>query len=104
MSDNDSGLGILVGDTRPDKVFFESKRPVSIGEYVALEYGEGRVLGLVENSKVSSDALGAAIRNFDEALESSQVALENRRDKSYRATVRILGYIEDLKKCKSVMS
>ena len=103
MSDNESGLGILVGDTRPDKVYFESRRPVSIGEYVALEYGEGRVLGLVENSKVSSDALGAGIRNFDEAFESSQVALENRRDKSYRATVRILGYIEDLKKCKSVI-
>lgn len=96
-------LGILVGETRPDKVTFESKRPVSIGEYVALEYGKGRVLGLVENSKVSSDALRAEIRNFEEAYESSQVALENKRDKSYRATVRVLGYIDDLKKCKSII-
>jgi DNA helicase HerA-like ATPase len=115
MNDNDSDnninshgngraeLGILVGDTRPDKVFFESKRPVSIGEYVALDYGKGRVLGLIENSKVSSDALRTDIRNFDEAYESSQVALENKRDKSYRGTVRILGYVEELKKCKSII-
>lgn len=100
---NETEIGILVGETRPERVHFESKRPVSIGEYVALEYGKGRVLGLVENSKVSSDALGPEIRNFEEAFESSQVALENRRDKSYRAAIRILGYIEDLKKCKSVI-
>lgn len=103
MSSGSAELGILVGDTRPDKVYFESRRPVSIGEYVMLEYGKGRVLGLVENSKVSSDALRNDIRNFDEAYESSQVALENKRDKSYRGTVRILGYVEDLKKCKSVI-
>jgi DNA helicase HerA-like ATPase len=103
MSESTSALGILVGDTRPDKVYFESRRPVSIGEYVALEYGKGKVLGLVESSKVSSDALGTSIRNFDEAYESSQVAVENKRDKSYRAAVRILGYVEDLQKCKSVI-
>jgi len=103
MSNGRVELGILVGDTRPDKVYFESKRPVSIGEYVVLEYGKGNVLGLVENSKVSSDALRNDIRNFDEAYESSQVAIENKRDKSYRGTVRILGYVEDLKKCKSII-
>lgn len=103
MNDRAAELGILVGDTRPDRVFFESRRPVSIGEYVVMDYGNGSVLALVENSKVSSDALGAAIRNFDEAYESSQVAIENKRDKSYRATVRVLGYIEELRKCKSVI-
>lgn len=103
MNNGKVELGILVGDTRPDKVTFESRRPVSLGEYVVMEYGKGRVLGLIENSKVSSDALGNDIRNFDEAYESSQVAVENKRDKSYRATVRILGYVEDLKKCKSII-
>jgi DNA helicase HerA-like ATPase len=103
MSNGRAELGILVGETRPDKVYFESRRPLSIGEYVAMEYGKGRVLGLIENSKVSSDALRNDIRNFDEAYESSQVATENKRDKSYRGTVRILGYVEDLKKCKSII-
>jgi DNA helicase HerA-like ATPase len=103
MSDGKAELGILVGDTKPDKVTFESRRPVSIGEYVVMEYGKGRVLGLVESSKVSSDALRNDIRNFDEAYESTQVAHENKRDKSYRANVRILGYVEELKKCKSII-
>ncbi len=103
MSDGGPELGILVGQTRPDKVSFESRRPISIGEYVILSYGRGKVLGLIEKSQVTRDALGVAIRNFEEAYESRQVAIENKRDKSYRGSVRILGYVEDLKKCKSII-
>jgi hypothetical protein len=43
-------LGILIGVTKPDEVTFESRRPVSIGEYVILDYGGDKVLGLVERS------------------------------------------------------
>ncbi|MDQ3872601.1 MAG: ATP-binding protein [Thermoproteota archaeon] len=96
-------LGILIGVTKPDQVTFESRRPVSIGEYVLLNYGEDRVLGLVEKSSISSDALGSSIRNYEEAFESKQVAAENRRDKSYKAHVRILGYVNELKKCKAII-
>ena len=52
-------LGILIGVTKPDQVTFESKRPVSIGEYVILSYKRDNVLGLVERSSISSDALGS---------------------------------------------
>jgi uncharacterized protein len=106
MSDDDDDrveLGILVGNTKPDQVTFESKRPVSIGEYVILHYGRSKVLGLVERSSISSDALGTSIRNYEEASESKQVAVENRRDKSYKGHVRILGYLEELKKCKAII-
>src|SRR5215218_5544545 len=105
MSDDDDRveLGILVGNTKPDQVMFESKRPVSIGEYVILDYGRSKVLGLVERSSISSDALGISIRNYEEASESKQVAVENRRDKSYKGHVRILGYLEELKKCKAII-
>ncbi len=96
-------LGIVVGQTRPDRVSFESKRPISVGEYVILEQSNARVLGLIEQSQVSSDALGQMIRNFEEAHESRQVALENKRDKSYRGTIRILGYLSDLKKGRSII-
>lgn len=99
-SDN---LGILVGRARPDEVTFESKRPVSIGEYVVLEYGGGSVLGLIERSSITSGALGDDISNYEEALESRQVAAENRRDKSYKGTVRILGYLESLKKGRAMI-
>jgi len=100
---NSTQLGILVGETRPDRVHFESKRPISIGEYVILNYGKGKVLGLIERSQVTSDALSAGVRNYDEAYESRQVALENKRDKSYRAVIHVLGYVEDLKRSKSVI-
>ncbi len=105
MSDDDNRveLGILVGNTKPDQVTFESKRPVSIGEYVILHYDKSKVLGLVERSSISSDALGTSIRNYEEASESKQVAVENRRDKSYKGHVRILGYLEELKKCKAII-
>ena len=96
-------LGILVGVTKPDQVTFESRRPVSIGEYVILDYGGDKVLGLVEKSSISSDALGSSIRNYEEAFESKQVATENRRDKSYKGHVRILGYVAELKKCKAIL-
>jgi uncharacterized protein len=96
-------LGILIGVTKPDQVTFESRRPVSIGEYVILNYGGDKVLGLVEKSSISSDALGSSIRNYEEAFESKQVAAENRRDKSYKGHVRILGYVAELKKCKAIL-
>ena len=96
-------LGILIGVTKPDQVTFESRRPVSIGEYVILKYAEDKVLGLIERSSISSDALGSSIRNYEEAFESKQVAAENRRDKSYKGHVRILGYVNELKKCKAMI-
>jgi len=96
-------LGILIGNTRPDQVAFESRRPVSIGEYVILNYGKGKVLGLVERSSISSDALSTSIRNYEEASESRKVAIENKWDKSYKGHVRILGYLDELKKCKAII-
>ena len=103
MSDGRAELGILVGNTKPDQVMFESKRPVSIGEYVILTYGKGNVLGLIERSSISSDALSTSIRNYEEASESKLVAIENRRDKSYKGYIRILGYLEELRKCKAII-
>ena len=96
-------LGILVGVAKPDEVTFESTRPVSIGEYVILNPAKGRLLGLVEKSFISSDALSSNIRNYEEACESRQVAAENLRDKSYKGQVRILGYLNELKKCKAIL-
>lgn len=62
------GLGILIGVSKPDQVAFESKRPVSIGEYVVMNYGRGKVLGLVERSSISSDALGNSMLERDSSL------------------------------------
>jgi len=96
-------IGIVVGESKPHEVMFEAKRPVSAGEYVIVNGGNGRILGLVERSTIVSDALGKNIRNYTEALESKQVADVNTRDKSYRAWVRILGYLDELKKGKAII-
>jgi DNA helicase HerA-like ATPase len=104
MSENGKmELGILIGNTRPDQVEFESRRPVSIGEYVILSYGKGKVLGLVERSSIRSDALSTTIRNYEEASESRKVAIENKWDKSFKGHVRILGYLDELKRCKAII-
>ncbi len=100
MSNN---LGIVIGVAKPDQVTFESRRPVSLGEYVILHYSGSTVLGLIERSSIASDALSAEIRNYEEAFESRQVAEANKRDKSYKGHVRILGFLEDLKKGKSII-
>src|SRR5918911_436360 len=104
MSENGKmELGILIGNTRPDQVEFESRRPVSIGEYVILSYGKGKVLGLVERSSIRSDVLSTTIRNYEEASESRKVAIENKWDKSFKGHVRILGYLDELKRCKAII-
>jgi DNA helicase HerA-like ATPase len=106
MKDSNGSLeiGIVVGPTKPDQVTFEARRPISLGEYVVIINSQGRkVLGVVESSSIESEALSDNISNFEEALESKQVASENRRDKSYKANVKILGLIEELQKCKTII-
>jgi len=96
-------LGIVVGPTRPDQITFEARRPVSLGEYIMiLNSKQKKILGVIESSSIKSDAL-SDISNFQEAMESKQVASKNKRDKSYKANVRILGLLEELKKCQTIL-
>src|SRR5919197_512555 len=106
MSDFDGSLelGIVVGPTKPDQITFEARRPVSLGEYVMILSSEQeKILGVIESSSIKSDALSDDISNFQEAIESKQVASKNKRDKSYKANVKILGLLEELKKCKPIL-
>lgn len=97
-------IGIVIGQTKPNKLTFEAIRPISIGEYViTLNSQYKKVLGVVESSSIKSDALSDDISNFEEALESKQVADENRRDKSYKANVKILGLLDELQKSKAII-
>ena len=97
-------LGIVVGPTKPDQITFEARRPVSLGEYVMiLNSQQEKILGVIESSSIKSDALSDNISNFQEAMESKQVASKNKRDKSYKANVKILGLLEELKKCQTIL-
>jgi len=95
-------IGVVIGESKPTEVTAQSSRPLSVGEYVIVDSQNGKLLGLVERSIVSSDAL-TDVRNFDEAIESKEVAELNSRDKNYKVKIGILGFLDKLQKGHSVL-
>ena len=95
-------LGFVIGESMPTLVTAQTSRSLPIGEYVIIDSAEGKIIGLAEKSIVSSAALDD-VSNFDEALESIEIAEINKRDKSYTASIRILGFLESLKKGKAIL-
>ena len=86
-------LGFVVGESKPNVVTIQSSRALPIGEYVIIEVEEGKIVGLVETSFVTSAAL-SDVRNYDEAEESIELAELNKRDKSYTGKILILGFLD----------
>jgi DNA helicase HerA-like ATPase len=95
-------LGVVIGESRPTSVTAQTSRPLSVGEYVVIDSQDGKLLGLVERSFVQSAAL-TDIHNFDEAIESKEIADINSRDKSFTAKITILGYLPELQKSRVVL-
>ena len=95
-------IGYVIGESKPTFVTALSSRPLSVGEYVIIDSDEGRILGLVEKSSVSSAAF-ADVRNFDEATESTEIAEMNRRDKTYTSYIGILGFLDKLQSGQSII-
>ncbi len=95
-------LGVVVGESKPTSVTAQTSRPLSVGEYVIIDSHDGKLLGLVERSFVQSAAL-TDIHNFDEAVESKEIADINSRDKSFTARITILGYLPELQKSRVVL-
>ncbi|TLX92740.1 MAG: ATP-binding protein [Thaumarchaeota archaeon] len=88
-------VGVVIGESKPTEVSVQSSRPLSVGEYVIIDSQNGKILGLVEKSIISSEAL-TDVRNFDEAIESKEVAELNSRDKNYKVKIGILGFLDKL--------
>ncbi len=95
-------LGVVIGESKPTSVTAQTSRPLSVGEYVIVDSQDGKLLGLVERSFVQSAAL-TDIHNFDEAIESKEIADINSRDKSFTAKITILGYLPELQKSRVVL-
>ncbi len=95
-------LGFVIGESKPTIVTAQTSGSLPIGEYVIINSKEGKIVGLVEKSVVSSAALGD-VSNYDETLESIEVAALNKRDKSHTAMIRILGFLESLQKGKAIL-
>ncbi|MDE1765275.1 MAG: ATP-binding protein [Thaumarchaeota archaeon] len=90
-------IGVIIGESKPTEVTAQSSKPLSVGEYVIIDSQDGKILGLVEKSAISSEAL-TDVRNFDEAIESKEVAEINSRDKNYKVKIGILGFLDKLQK------
>ncbi|WP_458744081.1 ATP-binding protein [Candidatus Nitrosocosmicus sp. T] len=100
---NEELLGVVIGVTKPGYITFEGKEPVGLGEYITItDSFQKRILGVVESCFIKSDALDE-ISNFEEALESKIVAEINKRDKSFKVNVKILGMLDLLKKSKAIL-
>lgn len=95
-------IGVVIGETKPTEVTAQSSKPLSVGEYVIIDSQDGKLLGLVERSAISSEAL-TDIRNFDEAIESKEVAEINSRDKNYKVKIGILGFLDMLQKGQTIL-
>ncbi len=95
-------IGYVIGESKPTFVTALASAPLAVGEYVIIDSEEGRILGLVERSAVSSAAF-ADVKNFDEAAESIEIAEINKRDKTFTAHIGILGFLDQLKKGQSII-
>ncbi len=95
-------IGVVIGESRPTDVMVQSSKPLSVGEYVIIDSQDGQILGLVEKSIISSEAL-TDVRNFDEAVESKEVADINSRDKNYKVKIGILGFLDKLQKGQMIL-
>ncbi|HET6590287.1 MAG TPA: ATP-binding protein [Candidatus Nitrosocosmicus sp.] len=96
-------LGIVIGVTKPGYITFEGREPVGLGEYITIINNQNKsILGVVESCFIKSDALNE-ISNFEEAVESKIVAEINKRDKSFKVNVKILGVEEQLVKSKAIL-
>ncbi len=95
-------IGFVIGESKPTFVNALTSRPLSVGEYVIINSDEGKILGLVEKSSVSSAAF-ADVRNYQEAAESTEIAEINSRDKTYSSHIGILGFLDKLQKSQSIV-
>ena len=95
-------IGYVIGESKPNSISALTTKPLAIGEYVIIDSEEGRLLGLVEKSLVSSAAF-ADVKNFEEAVESKEIADLNKRDKTYTSNIGVLGLLEKLQKGHSII-
>ncbi len=95
-------VGYVIGESTPTSVAALTSRPLAVGEYVKIITDTDEILGLVESSSISSAALDG-VRNFEEAIEGTEIAKLDSRDKSYNARIGVLGLLYDLQRGKSII-
>ena len=85
-------VGICVGETSLSEVTFISDKMPKVGEYVTIEYGGKKVLGMIENLIMGNDALNVDINDFKAIQKISRLGVD---DNYIRGKVKILGDVND---------
>ncbi len=93
---------IVANGSKADRFSIISERPARLGEYVVAHTGDGDVLGMVEESVITSAIMEKA-RDYITASEAEKVASSNARDRSYASLVRVVGLVDSLKRGRPEM-
>jgi len=73
-----------------------------MGEYITVDSPNGTLLGLAEDSSTKSELLDR-VNNYQTAVEATKVARKNIRDKSYLASVKVVGLLKELRQGRVVL-
>jgi len=90
---------IVANGSKADRFSIISERPARLGEYFVAHTGDGDVLGMVEETIITSAIMEKA-RDYITASEAEKFASSNARDRSYTSLVRVVGLVDSLKKGK----
>ena len=88
-------IGIVVGEARPERIQFLAKDVVRVGEFVRADTVDGKVLYLVESSKLESKLL-SKVGDYITAIEAREASKVNPRDTVRYCTARAVGLLEEI--------
>lgn len=88
-------VGIIVGEARPERIQFFVKDVVRVGEFVTVDTVDGKVLYLVESSKLESKLL-SRVHDYITATEAKEVSKVNPRDTVRYCTARVVGLVKEI--------
>jgi Predicted ATPase len=95
MRDNEERIiGRCIGETSPLALTFISKKTPKVGEYVVLEYGGTKVLGMIETLSGCSTSITEKIYNPETVEKIREIEGE---DHYIRGSIKILGDVETLR-------
>ncbi len=93
---SDERRGYVTGEPISSRVEAITSRPFAVGEYVIIDLGDTRVLGMVEESVVRSATL-SDVPNFEHADELVGIVRSNTRDKRHTASISIVGSLDAIR-------
>jgi DNA helicase HerA-like ATPase len=88
-------IGIVVGETKPEKITFVAKQVIRIGDYVTINTEDGLVVYMVEDSKNLSELLSKP-NDYQTIEEARRASSKNPRDRIKMGVARALGLVNEL--------